>query len=92
MPGMTNNEQQCLWLGALRYYMGRETYAVSEFCELLIKSWPDINDVTQLIIKRDLEREIERRKERAGWTLSADMPLGMDMDYQEWLKVQELWK
>lgn len=32
---MTPDKTTTLWLGAFRYYCGRMTYAVSDFCEML---------------------------------------------------------
>lgn len=33
---MVEYDQATLWIGAFRYYCGRKTYAVQEFCNLLI--------------------------------------------------------
>ena len=30
---MTDDQQLTLWLGATRYYLGRETYAVGQDCD-----------------------------------------------------------
>lgn len=88
---MNNSEKLTLWLGATRYYLGRMTYAVSMFCDLLIKEWSDLPKDTQGIIKRDIEEEYERYAKYEQGIIKVS-PLGMDMDKQQWDKVRELWK
>lgn len=91
---MTDNDQILLWLGAFRYYTGRMTYAVSEFCELLIAKWETLPRGLHALIQRDLEEEFRRddemRKPR-GLTCQTSFPLGMDCDRAEWEKVRALW-
>ena len=87
---MNDIQQQTLWVGATRYYMGRMTYAVSEFCDLLIAEWPNLDDRTKFLIRRDLTEEIKRddedRAEHKTYTR-----LGNDCDRQEWDRVTALW-
>lgn len=86
----TNEEQSLLWIGAFRYYCGRMSYAVSWFCELLIRDWPLLPKHARDIIKRDLEEEFKRDDQlRVPGQYS---PLGMDMDRREWERVRELWR
>jgi hypothetical protein len=88
------NDQQLitLWLGSLRYYLGRQTYAVSDFCELLIQSWPTLPEALRSLIQRDIEGEFMRDdKARAIDGEHLFLPLGMDCDRAEWEKVRGLW-
>lgn len=84
---MNKTEKATLWIGAMRYYFGRKTYSVSMFCEALIKYWPSFDDDLQHLIKTEVDAEITAHRE----STSEFKPLGMDMDYREWLKVQKLW-
>jgi hypothetical protein len=88
---MLNDEQiLTLWLGAFRYYLGRQTYAVSDFCELLRSQWQTLPERTQMLIKRELENTFMRDDEYREKG-SRFMPLGHDCDRAEWEKVRELW-
>ena len=80
-----------LWVGALRYYMGRMTYAVEEFCELLIAEWPNLDDRTKELIRRDLGEQMARddkdRAENRNYKR-----LGHDCDRASWERVSKLWE
>lgn len=81
-----------IWLGATRYYLGRMTYAVSDFCECLIEAWPSLPDEARNLIKRDVEETFARddamRQERDE---IMGLPLGMDCDRKQWERVRALW-
>ena len=75
-----------LWIGAFRYYCGRETISVHAFCDDLIEEFDNIPDQAKQCIKRDLVRNFEdddmdRAKNREVKTL------GHDMDRAKWLEV-----
>lgn len=73
---MNDGDKSTLWVGAFRYYLGRRTYAVSTFCEILIKEWYSLEKDTQDLILG----EIEECKN-----------LGDDCDKLEWTRlVREL--
>lgn len=76
---MSPNQATTIWYGALGYYLGRMTYAVGDFCALLIEHWPTLPPETQALIRRDVER-----------AFAADT-LGMDCDRAEWARVRKLW-
>ena len=81
---LTLNEVTMLWLGATRYYMGRMSYAVSDFTELLIRVWPTLPRETQTLIERDVLREFEAddlARQRGCVML---LPLGHDCDRRAW--------
>ena len=88
---MKPKDECTLWLGAARYYMGRMTYAVSSFCELLIEQWPALNEDTRYLIQRDLEREFAKDDEMRQQK-SQFLPLGQDCDRAEWERVRRLWQ
>lgn len=89
----TEDEQSTVWIGATRYYLGRTTYAVGDFCRALIRHWPTLTEHTRATIKRDVEEEFERDdRARRPKSNTIMMPLGRDCDRAEWEKVRELWK
>ena len=88
-------DEATVWIGATRYYCGRMTYAVGDFCAALCRKWETLPEQAKKIIKRDLEKEFERDdKSRAGMLLYAipGHPLGHDCDRAAWEKVRLLWK
>lgn len=91
---MTENDQTTLWLGAFRYYVGRMTYAVSSFCDLLYSNWETLPKTTRALIQRDLEEEFRRDDEMrkvAEQTCQASFPLGVDCDRRAWESIRALW-
>ncbi len=88
---MTDDQQLTLWVGACRYYMGRRTYAVSDFCDMLRHQWASLPEQTRKIIRRDLEEafhiddDFRRQKTEARY-------LGADCDRAAWEKVRKLWE
>jgi hypothetical protein len=83
-------DELTIWVGACRYYMGRRTYAVSNFCGLLRREWPKLDERTKQIIRGDVEEGFERDNQarQSGHTFR---PLGDDCDRAEWDKVRALW-
>lgn len=83
---MNNDDKSDLWIGAFRYYCGRQTIAVHSFTQSLIKHWGEIPVRAQAVIRRDLKQSIaddDRDRERG----SACKTLGHDMDRAKWLEV-----
>lgn len=90
-PSDAKADDITLWVGACRYYLGRRTYAVGNFCELLRRCWPDIDSDARAIIKRDVDMEFgddERRRQQGD---VQHLPLGDNCDREEWIKVRDLW-
>ena len=87
---MTTEDEVTLWVGAFRYYCGRRTYAVGNFCDLLIAEWRGLSDRARWIIQRDLEGEFKRDEECRGKT-GDYKPLGDDCDREQWERVRKLW-
>lgn len=90
-PMLTEQQATTLWLGAFRYYVGRMTYAVSDFCDLLIANWAALPESTRKLIQRDLEEEFHR-DDAARERGSEHLPLGNDCDRRQWERVRLLWK
>jgi hypothetical protein len=88
---MNRDDETTLWLGATRYYVGRMTYAVSDFCKLLVDQWPNLSEETRYLIQRDLEREFEKDDE-ARKDGRKFLPLGQDCDRTWWELVRRLWQ
>lgn len=86
---LTPDQQSTLWIGATRYYMGRMSYAVPSFCDLLKQEWDRLPKHTQDIIRRDLMEEFERddRARAEGWDYK---PLGHDCDRVQWESVKKM--
>jgi hypothetical protein len=87
---MNTAQEITLWLGATRYYLGRMSYAVGDFVDMLVKKWPTMNEATQQIIRRDIEAEFERDDDLRQQG-SQYLPLGQDCDRAEWERVRRLW-
>lgn len=85
------DQEITLWLGATRYYLGRRTYAVSSFCDMLILNWPSFAEQTKNLLIRDVEEEFER-DDRARLEARDYKPLGDNCDRESWERVRDLWK
>jgi hypothetical protein len=87
------NDQQLtiLWLGSFRYHVGRQSSAVSDFCQALIQAWKTIPENCQNLIKRDLE-EAFTRDDNDRASKSRVMALGDNCDRAEWEQVRKLWE
>lgn len=87
------NDQQMitLWLGSFRYHVGRQTYAVADFCEMLIQQWATLPAHCQNLIRSDLEEEFthDDNDRVDGSKIKA---LGHDCDRSEWEQVRKLWE
>ena len=80
-----------LWIGACRYYLGRRSYAVSLFTDLLIAQWSGLSVTAQELIQRDVEEAFLHYEEmqRHGAT---PLTLGDKCDRANWRAVRRLWK
>jgi hypothetical protein len=87
-----------LIIDAVRYCLGRQTYAVSEMTGWLIANWPELPKSARHQIIIDVERELNRDDEsrkaakRLEQTESWHFPLGSDADRQMWEMVRQLWR
>ena len=86
-----DHEETTLWLGAARYYLGRRTYAVTDFCRLLVQEWDSLNPLLKGLIERDIEDEFKRDDEHRRH-YSENLPLGDNCDREAWVTVRSLWQ
>jgi hypothetical protein len=87
---MDDTEKLTLWLGAFRYYCGRMTYAVGDFCDMLIAEWPNLPERVRNLIAEELEAKF-RIDDQMRATGSSYCPLGQQCDRKSWEKVRALW-
>lgn len=75
-----------LWIGAFRYWCGRQTISVHSFCDELINEWVNLPYHVKSVIERDLKQAIEDddRDRELGRECKT---LGHDMDRAKWLEV-----
>jgi hypothetical protein len=85
---MNDQQQTTLWIGSFRYYLGRQTCAVSDFCDLLIQEWDNLPTHTQVIIINELENAFVRDDMDRSQGLK-HLPLGMDCDRADWQRVKD---
>ncbi len=74
------NNSLTIWLGATRYYLGRMSYAVSDFTDALKFEWKNLDERTKELIERDVEEAFEQKR------------TGMDCDTRRWEEIRKLWK
>ncbi len=67
-----------LLFNSFRYCLGRKTYAVSEFTEILAQEWKELPKKYKDLIKKEIRTAI------------ATGNAGMDMDVQEWQQILDL--
>lgn len=89
---MNPDQQLTLWIGSFRYYLGRRTYAVSDFVELLISEWGNLPDSLKDLIAKELLTEIKRDDDMRSDPVcsSSYYPLGDDCDRREWERLLPL--
>lgn len=75
-----------LVIGAVRYALGRTSYAVYEVCDYLEENWQAIAPATRRVIQRDIRER--RRREQTG--NDARSFLGDACDRKRWLRILEL--
>ena len=86
--------ESMLWIAATRYYLGRMTADVGEFCAHLIGAWSRLDNHTREVIARDIRREFERDDEARHVRMHdpgsrIPLSLGADVDRREWEKVRD---
>lgn len=86
---MTDDQKTTLWLGAFRYYCGRRTHAVYDFCDMLIAAWLELPDRTRMLIQKELAENFQHDDEQGTFH---NKRLGGDVDRQQWDRVRALWQ
>ena len=66
-------EAKIVLLYAMRYCLGRSSYAVGEMCDLIRLKWHALPPDARSLLIVDLKSEV-----------SSDRPLGMKMDRRQW--------
>ena len=90
MVELSESEAMTVWVGATRYYLGRRSYAVAAHVDALVRHWPTLPADVRAIISRDVHVVASADNlARAGGSLER-LPLGQDMDRNQWLRVLEL--
>lgn len=85
---MNEHQKSTLWVGAFRYYLGRQTYAVGDFCDLLLAERDNLPAPVKHLILREIESAIDNddaARERGDIV----KPMGWDCDRRAWEKVKE---
>lgn len=78
-------------IAGFRYCLGRRTYIVGNCADWLIEQWPNFEENTKDVIKRELEEKFSR-DDTARSRNDDYLPLGDDCDRAEWERVRGLWK
>lgn len=86
---MSDYETLTLWLGAFRYYLGRRTYAVESFCDILRRDFPTLPERARVLIIGELDDAF--KKDDAARISGTWKPLGDDCDREQWARVRALW-
>lgn len=86
---MNKHEEVTVYVAATRYYLGRMTYAVDDFCRILIDNWKSFSEETKNIIKRDVETAFKVDDEARA--RGDQYKLGHDCDRRSWERVRNLW-
>lgn len=83
---MNEDTLNLLWIGAFRYWLGRQTISVHSFCDEIIDGWENIPRQSKGVILRDLKEAVDsdNRDRRRGREVKT---LGHDMDRAKWLQV-----
>lgn len=86
---MNDEEKLTLYLGAFRYYLGRATYAVGDFVDILVRQWPTLPDRVRKLVAKEVDDAFDADDEarRDG---RDHKPLGMDCDRRQWQRVREM--
>jgi hypothetical protein len=75
---ISKEDQTEILIYAMRYAIGRATYAPHVVAHVIAHAWPDLSDTDKFVIQRDIREAISRGA------------AGMDIDVAEWKKVLEL--
>jgi len=76
------NYNHDLWIGAFRYYLGCTSYAVDNFCQLLVREWPNLDRQIQYCIEKELEY---------AWVNERNTQFGIQCYIDSWQKVRKLY-
>lgn len=83
---MSKDDSSLLWIGAFRYFCGRQTISVSSFCDYIIRDLESIPMRAVAVIRRDLGEAI-KDDDRDRITADGHRRLGADCDRAKWIEV-----
>lgn len=83
------NDMAAVW--AVRYCLGRMTYAVDDCSRWLVSVWDRLDPEAQTCIRRDIDEQFARDDAARDNGNSRGLPLGMDIDRAAWQRVRNLW-
>ena len=84
---MPNEIPEWMILDSFRYAMGRMSYQVGITTAWLIDNWGTLSAGLQEMIKKELDDELKRDTEARECRTNRYLPLGMDMDRAEWVRL-----
>ena len=84
------NDQAAPW--AVRYCLGRQSYAVDDCARWLCSVWDRLEPEARNLIQRDVEEQFRRDDAARANGNCAGLPLGMDIDRASWERVRKLWR
>ena len=76
---------------AVRYCLGRQSYAVDDCSRWLCSIWDRLDQEARNLIRRDIEEQFRRDDAARENGNASGLPLGMDMDRKSWERVRALW-
>lgn len=83
------NDTAATW--AVRYCMGRMSYAVDDCSRWLCAVWDNLDDSAKERIELDIEEQFRRDDAARANGNTKGLPLGMDIDRASWERVRKLW-
>ena len=83
---MPNEIPEWMILDAFRYAMGRMSYQIGITTAWLIDNWNALSFRLQEMIKKELDEEL-KRDAKARERSREHLPLGMDCDRAEWVRL-----
>lgn len=89
MPNLSPDQEITLWIGALDYYLGRMTYAVHTYIDLLKTEYPNLQPATQNLVKSRLKEAFAREQIRRTEPFAATTIFGHEVDRQAWLALYQ---
>jgi hypothetical protein len=79
-------------IAAMRYAIGRRSYAVSLVAEYIKRQWEKLSDNCRFCLKRDLEYEIDSADRGIKDGIYKEDPLGHHCDRRTWVDLNDWMK
>lgn len=89
-PQLTQEDIDTLTVCAFRYALGRRTYIVGDVARITAQMRSKVSPEVRDIIVRDLKEAIDRDDYARDQGRTDDLPLGMDCDREEWVRLYDL--